>query len=282
MNEVYEIALSEDGLAYTNFESFTPGEVRLLANFVKFRVTVFGDFAEDDFRLRGFSGIVDDATTVVGGFGVSPFGRYPFGDGGICLEDSSGDLSGNLQLTGLLDVVFAENLSQSTTGTLALVGTLAADATFFSSESGSLAASGSVTTILTDFSLGVWISTSGTVGSITASTSNPFVSIASNNGAFTSASSAQVRMPSGATITAIYVLLTGNVLGTGAATFHLNINGSTSNALNVVIPSGSSSGNNTGSVALVADDLVCIEVTFTGTTSTANIRAVTIAYMVPN
>jgi hypothetical protein len=106
INELFEIARSDDGLTFSAFEPFAPGDVFTLANYVKFRATVFGDFDTDAYRLRGFSGIADDATIVEGGFGLSPFGRFPFGDGGVCLEDDSTDLlGGSLLLGGTLGVV---------------------------------------------------------------------------------------------------------------------------------------------------------------------------------
>lgn len=102
VNELYEYSLSDDGITYDPFVSFIPGDVRDLAPYVKFRLTAWGDFAEDDYRVRGFGGIVDDATINIGGFGISPFGRFPFGDGGVCLADTSTGLEGSIFLSGAL------------------------------------------------------------------------------------------------------------------------------------------------------------------------------------
>jgi hypothetical protein len=142
-NEVYEVAISEDGTTYGAFETFVPGDVRLLGSFVKFRVTVFGDFGTDEYRLRGFGGIVDDATTAIGGFGLSPFGRFPFGDGGICIQDSQEGIDGGtIALTGTLHIV---GLNTDFFGDLTLTGALTIFTT--AAEVGSLAISGSLASV---------------------------------------------------------------------------------------------------------------------------------------
>jgi hypothetical protein len=136
--EVFEISKSDDGLTFSPFETFAFGDVLDLANYVKFRVTLYGDFDTDDYRLRGFSGIADDATLVEGGFGLSPFGRFPFGDGGVCLEDENTDLpQGLLSLSGSLQVLVDQ---PNITGDLALSGDL--EAVFSATLAGSLALSG--------------------------------------------------------------------------------------------------------------------------------------------
>jgi hypothetical protein len=137
MVEIYELATSEDGVVYSVFAPFDPGDVRNLSPFVKFRVTVYGDFDTDDYRLRGFSGIADDATLVEGGFGLSPFGRFPFGDGGVCLEDENNAIfAGSLSLSGDLVAIGIGTLD----GSASLSGSLTV--LISSAESGSLAMSG--------------------------------------------------------------------------------------------------------------------------------------------
>ena len=79
--EKFELSTSLDGVVYTPFAEFEFGDIRILDNYIKCRVTTYGDFDVDDYRFRSFSGIVDDATLNVGGFGLSPLGRFPFGDG---------------------------------------------------------------------------------------------------------------------------------------------------------------------------------------------------------
>jgi hypothetical protein len=154
MIELYELALSDDGVTFSGFEPFDPGEVRDLAKFVKFRLTLFGDFAEDDYRLRGFSGIADDATLQEGGFGISPFGRFPFGDGGVCLEGVEDSIQGDLDLSASLDieVTLAESASLGLSGALVMVET---DVTL-KAVSGSLGLSGTL-------AVAVIISEAGTV-----------------------------------------------------------------------------------------------------------------------
>jgi hypothetical protein len=140
--EVFEISKSDDGLTFSPFETFAFGDVLNLANYVKFRVTLYGDFDTDDYRLRGFSGIADDATLVEGGFGLSPFGRFPFGDGGVCLEDESTDiLQGQLSLSGALQILVDP---PNVTGSLALSGDL--EAMFAAALDGALALSGDLDT----------------------------------------------------------------------------------------------------------------------------------------
>lgn len=105
--EKYEISTSGDGITYSPFSEFLFGQKRQLDKFVKFRVTVWGDFEPFEYRFRGFSGIVDDATFTIGGFGISPFGRFPFGDGGVCEESFSvsGSGIGEIALSGNLSSV---------------------------------------------------------------------------------------------------------------------------------------------------------------------------------
>ena len=88
VSEQYEFALSSNGdFSASTFTPFVPGTIHRLDNWVMFRVTAWGDFDVDDYRVRGFGGIVNDAALSTGGFGISPFGRYPFGDGGVCLDE---------------------------------------------------------------------------------------------------------------------------------------------------------------------------------------------------
>lgn len=178
MVELYEIALSDDGFVFGPFTPFEPGDVRDLAPFVKFRVTVYGDFDTDDYRQRGFAGISDDATLVEGGFGLSPFGRFPFGDGGVCIDDGNtsnlvGSLSmsaslvaeetgfsdaGSVSMSGSLTIEFTKALSGSTSmsgallaevveavsGSLSMSGTLIVQAAVQETLSGSMSMSGSL------------------------------------------------------------------------------------------------------------------------------------------
>lgn len=123
LRERYEISFSDDNVSYTPFVEFKFGDVVLLTKYVRFRVTTWGDFEPHEYRFRGWSGIVSDATTTVGGFGLSPFGRYPFGDGGMCEESFSvsSATSGTLTLSGELEIGHSGSMS----GGISLSGTLA-------------------------------------------------------------------------------------------------------------------------------------------------------------
>ena len=48
--------------------------------FIKVRVTTYGDFAVQDYRVRAIAGIVDTSELSGCGFGIEPFGLLPFGD----------------------------------------------------------------------------------------------------------------------------------------------------------------------------------------------------------
>lgn len=259
MNEVYEIALSEDGATFTDFEPFVPGDVRLLSNFVKFRVTVFGDFAEDEYRLRGFGGIVDDSTTNTGGFGISPFGRYPFGDGGICLQDSEGDLSGELLLSGSL---LAESLNTNFSGSLLLSGTV--DVAVTAAEAGSMAMSGDVATVVTQPALGVLGGFGPTLGLSGAGTFYQSPTFATNTVILSVEAATAVKIPIAIRITSLYVVLTAAMSGSSTHTYRFVVNGVADNGIILVLTTGDQTGFALGTVTLAAGDTLSLEVAGTG------------------
>lgn len=271
-NEVYEVAISEDGTTYGAFESFVPGDVRLLGNFVKFRVTVFGDFGADEYRLRGFAGIVDDATTTTGGFGISPFGRFPFGDGGICIQDSqerlldgtlsltgllestglNTDFFGTLELTGELDtVVFTPEFPS---GTLSMSGALSVLTT--AAESGALAASGALASVLTNpgrqvlFSEGATFSFLGTQFAALST----LLSVSASFGAV------QVEIPVATVFSGLAVKLTAALTGTTTVTARYMVNGVVSNNIVVNMAVGDELVAATGTLMVNANDLVNIQI----------------------
>lgn len=106
--EAWEYATSENGTTFSSFLSFVPGDTKILDQFVKFRVTITGDFDVDDYRLRSFNGLADTAELVECGFGLEDFGKLPFDLCGFLGIEAS-----NPQLATVL------------TGALALAGTLA-------------------------------------------------------------------------------------------------------------------------------------------------------------
>jgi hypothetical protein len=274
-NEIYEVALSEDGAIFTPFERFTPGDVRLLENFVKFRVTVFGDFAEDEYRLRGFSGIVDDATTNVGGFGISPFGRYPFGDGGICLEDTSGDFSGELHLSGTLLI---EQLNTNFSGTLSLSGDL--DTEVFVVESGSMALSGDLVSVHTPPALGMIGGFGPTLLLGATTTFYQSVTQETNTVIITTEAAVAVKVPVAFRITSLYVVLTAAMASSSTHTYRFVVNGVPDNGIVLVLTTGQQTGFAVGSVNVNAGDTLSLEVAGTGGGIGAAIQVFTAGYEV--
>lgn len=272
-NEVYEVAISEDGVTYGPFEAFVPGDVRLLGNFVKFRVTVFGDFGTDEYRQRGFAGIVDDATTVTGGFGLTPFGRYPFGDGGICLESSEGDFSGTLSLSGDLQLNFPNtvfhgsimmsgelsvSVSEVEAGSLSMSGDLVKVVPTFETLAGALSMSGSLATQVTQpaqAALVGWAS-GGTPNFTGTRYASPTTALAFGS----SIAAVEIEIPIGIFITGL-LLETASPLGvTTTLTGKIVVNGVTDNSIVVSMTTGDqikqASG---GAIAVNANDKFTVE-----------------------
>jgi hypothetical protein len=108
-NETWEYATSADNSSYTAFSSFTPGDVKILDNWMKFRVTVDGDFETTEYRLKSFNALADTAQLVECGFGIEDLGMLPF------------DLCGYLGLAPT-----RVSLEASVAGTLTMTGALAA------------------------------------------------------------------------------------------------------------------------------------------------------------
>lgn len=274
-NEIYEVAVSEDGAVYGPFEVFVPGDVRLLGNFVKFRVTVFGDFERDEYRLRGFSGIVDDATTNVGGFGVSPFGRYPFGDGGVCLEASGGDFDGRLRLSGALLI---EPLNTSFQGTLELDGEIQTDIT--ASEEGTMTLAGEVDTVVTQPAFAALLSfaDSGSFG-----TGTKFLSVAVNGSSvlLSTSAAADTKIPVSITLFDLRVVLTSAIAGLGSTlTARYVVNGTVSNAIVVSMGTGDQEDSATGTITLSAGDTLCLQVDTTAPGVTSGMQCFASTYKV--
>lgn len=89
-----------------------------------------------------------------------------------------------------------------------------------------------------------------------------------------------VRAPVTFTITDIAVLLSSALTGTGTLTLQVTKNGVDSAGVLCVVGVGGSSGTGSGSVSIAQDDLVCLHATFTGTTTTATVNAISISYSV--
>jgi len=110
--EIWEYATSADDTTFTTFTEFSPGDVKILDHYVKFRVTVYGDFDVDDYRLRSFNGLADTAQLVECGFGIEDLGALPF------------DLCGYLGLAPTIPGV-----EKALAGDLAMAGTVTATET---------------------------------------------------------------------------------------------------------------------------------------------------------
>ena len=130
ITEQWEYAKSPDGTNFTDFAPINIGDKLLTDNFIRVRVTSFGDFAVQDYRVRAMAGIADTSELSGCGFGIEPFGLLPFGDcmataieeEAIQSKRPSGrlGLSGNLTITShlLATVAFV-----STGGSLFFSGT---------------------------------------------------------------------------------------------------------------------------------------------------------------
>lgn len=79
--EQWEYATASGVNLLTNFIPFTPGDTVAFAEFVKFRVTTFGDFDIDDYRLRSFAAIIDTIDLTTCGYGIGGYGLTPYGCG---------------------------------------------------------------------------------------------------------------------------------------------------------------------------------------------------------
>lgn len=108
VNEQWEYAISTDANTWTPWFPFTPGDRARLDNYVRFRVTSWGDFDVDEYRIRSLAGVVDNPDLSGCGFGIEPFAKTPFGG---CSEESFPDpavinvgLGGTLALQGTLSV----------------------------------------------------------------------------------------------------------------------------------------------------------------------------------
>lgn len=241
VNELYEVALSDDGITFGAYAAFEPGEVVTLAKYVKFRLTAWGDFDVDDYRLRGFGGIVDDATINIGGFGVSPFGRFPFGDGGVCLADTASE----------------------TLGALALSGSLSARLLFHPvSLSGGLGLSGVLGAVVTP---PVGGPTNVIIFNVFDNGSYPYIGL-DGSLAFTTGTPADVQttFPVSATITDLDIIAPDPGIG-NSITYKINVNGSDDPGLTLTLSGGSTTASASGTVSITAGDLVCISVSTTGT-----------------
>lgn len=86
ITEEWEVRTSPDGMIFSPWAPFIPGDVRDLDLYAQFRVTISGDFLENEYRLRAISGVGDINAVNFAGFGLTPFGRYPFGDPLDCVE----------------------------------------------------------------------------------------------------------------------------------------------------------------------------------------------------
>lgn len=106
VTENWEVATSPDGIVFTAFAPINPGDTFASDAFAMFRVTVFGDFDVDDYRLRSIAGILDSSDLSGCGFGIEPFGKLPFGG---CGEETETEPT---------------NFPQSIGGTISMFGSL--------------------------------------------------------------------------------------------------------------------------------------------------------------
>jgi len=131
MKEIYEYATSDDGIVFSPYKPFISGDVVYLAPYVRFRLTAYGNIEKEDYKFRSIGAIMSDATLRQGGFGISPFGKFPFGDGGICEPER--DIGGSIQLTGNLGIDIIPNIFMS--GSATFTGTLSSSVTMPTSAS---------------------------------------------------------------------------------------------------------------------------------------------------
>lgn len=242
VSEMFEVSTSSDGITFTPYAEFVPGDVRTLNTFVKFRATVWGDFGVEDYRLRGFGGIVDDATINIGGFGISPFGRFPFGDGGVCLADTEAALAGELHLSGTLTPSLLFHPVQLSGG-LGLSGALGANVT------PPVGGGGNATFEFSTFD------SAGNPG-------DQFVGFDSALGG--TPASVQTAFPVATTITKITArILSAPGLG-NAEIFKINVNGVDSGGIVLTIVDGNTMGTATGTITINPGDLLCLSISTTG------------------
>ena len=130
------------------------------------------------------------------------------------------------------------------------------------------------------FATGVIIVVSNNSTFVPNTTSAAYVSFAIPAATGSTAAAVYVRMPEGATLTDVRVRLSVALGGGGTFTLKPVINGVDSSSLNVLISSGGSTGSAAGSLAVAQDDLVCFHAVFTGGTTSATVRSITIAYQV--
>lgn len=275
IREIYEYALSDDNISYTPFTKFRFGDLAILAKYAKFRVTVWGDFEPSEYRFRGFSGIVNDATFVVGGFGLSPFGRYPFGDGGVCEESSSTTEAGGggIAFSGGLDA--AVTMYESIDGGMAMSGGLDAAVTFHEYRSGGMSLGGSVATIVSDPSAplisnprSVAVSSSpvyfSVVGVVSSATPDPV----------------SIQISKNITITRISICTT-SAIATGDA-FRVRVvrNNVIQTGITVTLAAGDRLHSGVGVVTIPAGDTFCFVADRTAGIGSATIRHVSFAYKI--
>lgn len=250
INEKYEISLSTDGITYSPFQTFVPGESRYLSRYVRFRVTTWGDFEKNEYRFKSFSGIVSDATFAVGGFGVTPFGRYPFGDGGICEEASNVTFvgEGGIALSGSLTAAVQNSVDLS--GGVSLSGALESNIQYAISNSGALSMSGDVTTVVTNPSESTLFSVPH---NISLPTSPVYISFVASESS--SPSDVYMYAPVNMEILAIRVV-TSTTLSSGASG-ELRVYRNDAIAPGIVVPltAGNRLHTGTGVVSLSAGDL---------------------------
>jgi len=103
VNEQWEFSTGS-GTNFGPYVPFIPGDKFKLDQVAKFRVTTWGDFDVDDYRVRAIAGIIDSPDISSCGFGVEPFGTMPFGGCGLAtIEDPliiKKSLSGRITLDG--------------------------------------------------------------------------------------------------------------------------------------------------------------------------------------
>lgn len=241
--EKWEYATASGVNLLTNFLPFTPGDSVDLADFTKFRVTTYGDFDIDDYRVRSFAAIIDTVDLTTCGYGLGGYGMTPYGCG--------------------FDVEVTPPLPDPTTSTV--------------NTGGTLYLSGDHSFVVKKIFTGMWLlHPPGTVGVSVNTTMQRFIGLRSRLviGQDT-ATKVSFRLPRAVTLKTISFIL-GNPLGGGASmSFQFNVNGVATGPTFTLVTGDQAVVFDVG-LDVVQDALLCLETTATSTPQ--NITALAIGY----
>ena len=229
VNEQWEFATTDANMNFGPFVPFNIGDKFLLGDLVQFRVTAYGDFDVDDYRVRSVAGIVDSPFVSNCGFGFEPFGKLPFGGCGLQVFEEPTQqqkaLTGTISLGGTLTTA---------------VSTLGSAALFTPNTSGGFSLAGTSYWAIAQESLGGLSSTPGIATAI---------------------------IPIDLTLTSLFIVLQGN-LTAASLTAKFCVNGVARNEIVVTMTSGSRIGSATGSLPIHAGDTLCVQITVPSSTTT--------------